>query len=269
VTRERTTASTRSAVDRELLAAERAQATLAPRWRARLEQLFADGDELAPSARSQVLGVPDRRGFLRIGGLAIAGSLVLAACGDDGDAPDVARPSTSTTAPPGTTPSPETDVILANTAISLEILAIDTYQIALDTGMIESAAFADAARLFQAHHAQHRDALAAVVQAAGAEPYATANAVVKAGFVDPALYSASSEGDLVRLAYDIERSAAQTYVHAATILSTAELRQTAMTIGPVEQRHATALELLGELSNDRPAALPATNPLPSDALIVR
>ena len=217
------------------------------------------------SARS---GRPDRRAFLRVGGLVVAGPALLAACGDEsGDRVAPTFTTTTTTAPPGTTPGPETDLVLVNTAISLEILAIDTYQAALDTGLVESASLVAAARRIQGHHTEHRDALVAVVQLAGAEPYRTANAVVKAGFTDPALYSASSEGDLVRLAYDIEHMAARMYVHAATVLSSPELRQRALSIGSVAQRHATVLELIGDLRNDKPAVLPATNPLPSDARI--
>ena len=214
----------------------------------------------------RLLAVPSRREVLRIGGLGIAGASLLAACGDDDAAP-----------PPDTSPldddgeaeasSPEMDVVLANTAISLEILAVDAYQIIIESPLVETAAFVDAATLFRSHHAEHRDALVATVEAAGGTPFTTANPVVKAALVDPLVFAAAGEGDLIRLAYDLEQAAAQTYVYAATALSTPRLRSTVMTIGGIASRHATILDALGELGNEQPAFLPSTNPLPEDAMV--
>lgn len=214
---------------------------------------------------SRRVGVSTRRHALRIGGLGIAASALLAACSDDDEAP-----------PPDTSPledeeavarSPEMDIVLANTALSLAILAVDAYQIILESPLLERATFSDAAALFQSHHAEHRDALAATVEAAGETPFTTANPVVKVALVDPLVVAAAGEGDLVRLAYDLEQAAAQTYVYAATALSTPQLRSRVMTIGGIASRHATVLDALGELGNDRPAFSSSTNPLPEDAMV--
>jgi len=254
-------------VDRGLRAAERAQAAALPTWVRQLEEAVLR-DRRPPDQVAALLGVPTRRQVLRVGGAAIAGALVLGACsGDDG--PEASpRRTTSTTEPEAAaTPGPELDLVLANTATSLEALAVDAYGRALSSGLVERASVRDALTMFQAHHAAHRDALAAVVEAAGEEPFTIPNPVVRAAFVDPGLASAAAEGDLIRLAHDIEQAAAQTYVHATGVLSTAALRGTTSSIAAVEARHAAVLYALGELADERPARYPSTNPLPADALV--
>jgi hypothetical protein len=157
--------------------------------------------------------------------------------------------------------------VLANTAVSLEVLAIDAYRIAGELGLVTSAPVSEAFAMFQAHHAAHRDVLVGLVEAAGGVPFTTPNPVVRVEVVEPALQGAATEGDLVRLAHDIERSAAQAYVWSTGTLSTAELRGTAMSIGAVESRHAAILAALGELAVESPARYPAGNPLPLDAIV--
>ena len=162
------------------------------------------------------------------------------------------------------------DIVLANTAISLEVLAIDTYQAGIDSGLVTTKAVADAAKLFQEHHVAHRDALIATVDQAGGTPFNQTNAVVKSALVDPALSKAASEADVVALAFDLENAAAQTYVFAATALSTPALRSTIMTIGGVESRHATILGQVAGFDTGRvfPGAFSSSdNPLPEGAVI--
>jgi len=207
----------------------------------------------------------DRRRFLQAGLLSAAGVL-LGACSGDDEGQRPLRPSTTTTsAPPGPSRGAELDVVLVNTAVSLEVLAVEAYGTALDSGLVASATFAEAMRLCQAHHAEHRARLAELVLAAGGQPYETANAVVKVGFVDPRLAGAGNEVDLARVLYDLEQTMSLSYVHAATELSIAELRQIAVSIASIDARHATVLERLGELRNDKPAFAPTEDPLPSDA----
>ncbi|HEX4901991.1 MAG TPA: ferritin-like domain-containing protein [Acidimicrobiales bacterium] len=251
---------------RDLRAAQLAQARALPRW---LEALHGAVGGEGTGDLARLIGVPTRRQVLRIGGLGIAGAALLAACSDEGDPePPERRPgTTSTTLPDGPSAGPDADIVLLNTALSLEVLAIDAYRRAGETGLVGSAAVTDAFAMFQAHHAAHRDALIGVVEAAGVEPFAIPNPVVRVAFVDPELQAAVAEGDLVRLAHDIERAAAQTYVWATGTLSTADLRGRAMSIGAVEARHAAVLDAIGELAEESPARLPRTNPLPADALV--
>lgn len=214
-------------------------------------------------------GAPtSRRDVLRVGGLAIATSALVAACSSDRDraAPDVEADATETP----TTGAPDSgtdDVSLLNTALSLAVLIIDTYQVGFDFSLVTSGPAVEAVTRFRQHHGEHRDVLIAAVEAAGAEPFTTANPVVKAALVDPSLVSVTVEEDFITLARDLEQAAAQLHVHAATLLSTPELRSIAMSIAGVDARHTTILDLLGDLGKERVATYPTDNPLPSDAVV--
>lgn len=237
-----------------------------PKWRETLDKVFNGGVDMTSAEKAHLLGVPGRRQFFKIGGATIAGAALLAACGDDDDTAE-APTSGEGGEDGGEDGGGNMDIVLANTAISLEILAVDTYQVAIDSGLVTTQAVADAAGLFQQHHQEHADALAGVV---GDGAYDQANAAVKTALVDPAVEAASAEGDIIKLAFDLETAAAQTYVFAAGALSTPELRSTIMTIGGVESRHAT---ILGQVAMfDTATVFPnafyaSDNPLPEGAVI--
>lgn len=207
-----------------------------------------------------------RRDVLRAGGLALGLGAVVAACSssDDDPAPEV-REDVETTSEEAERGS--TDVVLLNTALSLEVLVFDTYQVGADFSLAQTPSVLDLMALLQQHHAEHRETLRALVEAAEAEPFTTANPVVKAALVDPSLVSVSVEQDFIRLVHDLEQACAQLYVHAATELSTTELRGSVMSIAAVASRRATVLDLLGDLANQRVAVFPTANPLPSDAIV--
>ncbi len=252
----------RDEFNRQMRAVEAQNKAAMPKWRETLDRVFNGGVDMTSAEKAHLLGVPGRRQFFKIGGATIAGAALLAACGDDDD---TARAPVSGDG--GGDDDADMDIVLANTAISLEILAIDTYQVAIDSGLVTTAAVADAAGLFQQHHREHADALKGVV---GAGAYDQANAAVKTALVDPAVAAASAEGDIIKLAFDLETAAAQTYVFAAGALSTPELRSTIMTIGGVESRHATILGQVAayETSTVFPGAFfKSDNPLPEGAVI--
>jgi hypothetical protein len=227
---------------------------LVARWRSALDQIFdpANRDRTDATQRAAVLGVPDRRQFLRIGGLAVAGSAILVACGSDSDdsagsssttAGDTtttagAMDTTTTTAP---TDGAELDLTLLRTASSIEILAINAYQAAVDSGLVTDQAVADAALLFQSQHEDHNAALQAQTETLGGEPYTEPNPYLQENVVGPALEAVTDQLSVVRLALELENAAAQTYTLAGGLLSTPELRQTIMSIGGVEARHAAVL----------------------------
>ncbi len=256
----------RDEFNRQLREVEAQNKAAMPKWRQTLDRVFNGGVEMTSAEKAHLLGIPGRRQFFKIGGASIAGAALLAACGDDDDTADTPTSgggADETT----TTEGGNMDIVLANTAISLEILAVDTYQVAIDSGLVTTQAVADAATLFQQHHQEHADALAGVV---GADAYDQANAAVKTALVDPAVESAAEEGDIIKLAFDLETAAAQTYVFAAGALSTPELRSTIMTIGGVESRHATILGQVAmyETSTVFPGAFyKSDNPLPEGAVI--
>ena len=260
---------------RELKAVDQTQRDVMPRWSDLLHRVFSGGEGLSTPEKAQLLGVPGRRQFLRIGGVTIAGAALLAACGSDSDN---SGGTTTTKAAGGTTlgstaapdDGADMDIVLANTAISLEVLAIAAYEIAASSGLVTTAAIGDAAMLFKGHHEEHRDALIATVKGAGATPYTEANAVVKKAIVDPAVAAAKTEADIIKLAWTLESAAAQTYVFAASALSTPELRSTIMIIGGVENRHAQILGAVSKASFAErfpTAFMKAENPLPEGAVI--
>lgn len=254
---------------RQLRDVDRAQRAVMPGWRHVLTRVFSGEERLATDQRAALLGVPARRQFLRIGGATILGGALLAACGDD-DTTGAASTSAPGDGAPDDAGGRSMDIVLANTAISLEALAIAAYDTAADSGLVETPAVGDAATLFKGHHEEHRDALVATVEGAGATPFTEPNAVVKEQVVDPAVEAASTEADIIDLAYTLESAATQTYVFAATALSTPALRSTIMTIGGVESRHALILATVGGRSLDQqfPAAFTMSdNPLPDGAVI--
>jgi len=206
-------------------------------------------DGLSTDDKAAILGVPSpgRRQFFRVGGTAVLGAAILAACGDDTDAAETgttqttaAPDGTSTTAPTGGDGA-EMDVVLARSAVSLELLAVDVYQAAIDSGAVTTMAVADAAVLFQSHHREHAEALNAAVRDAGGEEVTEANQFLMDNLVATA--DLSSELAIVQFARALEDAAAATYVFSAGVLSAPALRQAIMSIGGVEARHVTALDL--------------------------
>jgi hypothetical protein len=263
-------------VRRELRRIDRDHDAIARSWQSALDEIFDPASRVSSDTKARVLGVPARRQFLRIGGLAISGAALLAACGDDSDgSAATTRPTPSTTGAPSTTAassnSAAMDLTLARTAASLEALAVATYDTAVKSGLVKTTAIGDAAKLFQSHHQAHLDALNGVVTQAGAAKITEPNAAVKKAVVDPAVAAAKTEADIVALAFALEDAAAQTYVFAATQLSKPALRSTIMTIGGVEARHRAILGFVAQQKT--PAVIfpsgffKADNPLPVDALV--
>lgn len=214
---------------------------------------------------------PSRRDLLRIGGLGVTVAALAAACSSDGE-PAAPDPDADAEAEEERTEATrdgaaDSDASLVNTALSLEVLAIDTYQAAFDRALVQSGPVIEAAERFQQHHREHRDLLIGTVEPMGAEPFLNANPVVRAALVDPALLSISAERDFLGLVRDLEQASAQLYVHATTGLSTQALRSTAMSIAGVAARRSRVLGLLGDLGFERVAMVPTDNPLPSDAVV--
>ena len=237
---------------RQLRAAEAEQRAATRSFSEMLKRWFAGkGDDLTTEQKAAILGVPSpgRRQFFRVGGTAVLGAAVLAACGDDdgdaaetGDAPTTTAGSSTTAGGEGGEGGEQNmDLVLARTAASVELLAVDAYQAAIDSGVVTTQAVADAATLFQSHHQEHAGALNGVVREAGGEEVTEANAFLMENLVASA--DLSSELAIVQFARSLEDAAASTYVFAAGVLTAPELRQAIMSIGGVEARHVTALDL--------------------------
>jgi hypothetical protein len=215
-----------------------------PTWRRTLDRILDPATGATADEKATLLGVPNRRTFL-MGGMVLAGGAVLAACGqEDAQVPRTgtlpAVPSTTTTTAPG---SAETDRVLLQTAQSIEILAVETYQTALDSDLLTEQAAKDIAELFQAQHQDHADALAAAIRTAGGSPVTEANGYLLTNVVEPAVAELTDQTSVLVLAREVENVAAQTYTEAGGVFSTSALRRTGMSIGEIEARHVTVLNI--------------------------
>ncbi|MGH9185821.1 MAG: ferritin-like domain-containing protein [Acidimicrobiales bacterium] len=255
----------RDELRRELRDVDEAHRAAMKPWRQALMRLFGgrERDQLSVMRKAELLGVPvpGRRQFFRFGGATLLGAAVLAACGDDDD--DAA--STPTTGAGGG--ATDMDRVLLRTATSLEILAVQTYDTAVGSGLVTTQAVADAAMLFRDQHDEHAEQLKGATEANGGEPYAEPNAFVKANVVDPAVAGLRTENDVVAFAATLENVAAQTYAFAAGALSIPALRQAIMAIGGVEARHAAILRHVLAEAEVPDAFLPTEERIPDEALI--
>ncbi|MER3452538.1 MAG: hypothetical protein C4344_02295 [Acidimicrobiia bacterium] len=255
-------------IRRQVREIDREMREVMPRWRSALSQIVAGDSDLTTEQKAAVLGAPTRRGFFKIGGTVLLGAAVLAACGNN----NKSKKSAGTTAPEGGTQGSEggggsQDLALSRTAASLEILAVNTYKTAIDSGLVKNQAVADAAKLFRDHHQAHADALNGAIRQAGGMEVTEQNKAVFDALVAPAVNKAKSEADIAKLAFDLESAAAQTYTFAGGQLSTPQLRSTIMTIGGIEARHAAILKVVAlgapppEVFPNGRAFFPGDNPL--------
>lgn len=230
-------------VRRGLADAKVAQAEAMPRWREAMTRVFDPSARHSTETKRQVLGLPDRRAFLRVGGMTIAMSAVIAACGKKkkDPVPFTGSPPTSAEGTGIEQIGQELDVTLLRTSQSVEVLAVQTYQIALDSGIVTTPALIDTIKLFQDQHNEHAGLVAATTRDAGGEPYDQPNSYLQTTVVNKAVSELTDEASVVALAVGLENVAAQTYVYEAEILSTPALRQAVMSIGGVEGRHLAVL----------------------------
>lgn len=240
-------------LDRQLRAVDAEQRAADKPWREALKRIFDPDSGVSDQEKAALLGVPGRRQFLKIGGATVLGGAILAACSSSGSS---SRSSSSTAAVGGSSSSATggvDDLTLARTAASLEALAVATYQTAAGSGKVTTPAVVKIATVYMDHHKQHLDALNGVITSAGGKAVTDPNAAVKAALVDPVVSDPSlDEAKIVKLAFDLEGAAAQTYTFAAGALSTPQLRSTIMTIGGIEARHQA---IIGMTAQMMPASL--------------
>ena len=289
-------------VRRHLRSIDKMNESAMPRWKDALARIFSGEENLTTDEKAAILGVPSpgRRDIFKMGGAALVGAAVLAACGSSDKAATTTAAAgttttaagTTTTAQAGTTSAGSTapttgasiapttgastattgaagsaamDLVLAKTAASLEKLAVDVYGTAAP--LITSAGALAAAKMFAGHHQMHLDALNGVITGAGGTAVTVMNQAVFDAIVKPALDKAKTETDALMIALTLEEAAAQTYAFAGGALSTPALRSTIMTIGGVEARHAAVLRMAGlsqsplDVFPDKRAFFPGANPL--------
>ena len=210
-----------------------------------VDRLFGgDASESAFAKADFVTGGVNRRRFLQIGGMTVATAAVFAACGTD-DSKDTTAADKGAAGSSGdtdTTMGGDTagDVKILRTASSLEVLAVDVYQKAIDSGLVKTAAVADAAKLFQSQHKEHAELFQGATKKMGGEVFDKANPVVLQSLQGP-IGALKDEKGVLELALMLEQAAASTYQSTVGNFKDLTLNQAAMSVGGVEARHVAVL----------------------------
>lgn len=239
---------------------ERAQRDAMPRYD-RAVSRFLESPHTAEQSSQVLLAGMSRRSLFRVGGIGLAGAVLLAACGSDGNSAMTTAPGTvpagatdttmAGTMPdtmPGTDPMADGDVVLLRTASSLEHLAVAAYQIAIDSGLVTTTAVGDAAMRFQEHHQEHAAFFEAATTKMGGTAFTDPNPVVLAA-LKPSIDALKDEAGVIALALQLERAAAATYQSGVGVVLDASLNKALMSVGGVEARHAAVLAgALGQMA---------------------
>ncbi|MGB8861092.1 MAG: ferritin-like domain-containing protein [Ilumatobacteraceae bacterium] len=259
-------------IRREARASELAHRASMPAFTDAVSRFLDRGSRSVDETSGVLLGGLTRRNLLRVGGLGIAGATVLAACGSGSElTTTTASPSSMATdttqatnmlATDTTMADAATDVTLLRTASSIEHLAVAAYQIAIDSGLVTTAAVGSAAQLFQSHHLEHAAFFEAATKAAGGDPFTEANAAVLAQ-LQPTIDGLKDETGVLQLALALERAAAATYQSGVGTVTDRALNKALMSVGGVEARHAAVLA--GVLAE---AAVPLSFGTPEGAIPV-
>ena len=148
------------------------------------------------------------------------------------------------------------DVTILRTASSIEELAVAAYQTAIDSGLVKTAAIADAAKLFQSQHKEHSASFQAATKAAGGQPFTMPNPVVLAA-IKPMVDALKDEKGVVALAFQLETAAAQSYQSYVGAFTDPKLNPAIMAVGGVEARHAAVLsQVLNSLGDTSTMPVP-------------
>ena len=212
-------------------------------------RLFGDANEPGVAKADFATVGLNRRKFLRIGGVTVATAAVFAACGTDDSDPGIGttpRASSETTAG-GAGDGVDGDIRILRTASSLEALAVDVYQKAIDSGLVQTAAVADAAKLFQAQHREHGELFQGATKKLGGQAFDKPNPVVLQSLQGP-IGALQDEMGVLQLALMLEQAAAATYQSTVGAFHDASLNQAAMSVGGVEARHVAVLSSVLEMA---------------------
>lgn len=220
-----------------------------------------------------------RRHVLAAGAAVVGAGLIAAACGSDssdssttalpngttggtaaGTAAGTTPASTADTTPVGTMPADSTadtagggnvDLTVANLAAGLEVLAVGTYQAALDAATAGSLgtvppAVGEFVGTALAHHQAHLDAWNQVITGAGQPEVTEPNATLKPT-VDEQFAAVTDVAGAAKLALMLEEIAAATYLSAQNVLTDPDAIMLAGSIQIIDAQHAAVLHfVLGE-----------------------
>jgi hypothetical protein len=225
-------------------------------------------------------GAIDRRQLLRLGGLTVAGSAVIAACG--GDANTIGRVG-SVESEEGLPNAGVNDIVLLRTATSLEYSALRVYEQAGGLGVITGTAL-EYVKRFVDDHEGHKALFQSLTEEAGGVAWETTNCKLDSILIDPAIErivkgapatdtseaigpSSDDENDpgrllrdLLHVAHALESMAGSAYQMLVGMFEDAALRRDALLVGATEARHSALLALT--INADRPSGW-----VPSDVVV--
>lgn len=204
----------------------------------------------------------NRRQFLVVGGTAVAGAVALAACSS---APVVNSSGTiASTDVPATAPQPTispddkaSDQAQLRTSTALEASIVKFYDAMLGSKLVSSPDVKAQATAFRQHHAEHVTHLQDATAGNGGTAFTTSNSYVDKNLVAPALATAESEDDFVKVAATLEEAAASTNTLAVSTLAAVGARQQIMAVGAADARFVAAWNLMaagGSLADGAPDA---------------
>lgn len=173
-------------------------------------------------------------------GIAGTGALSAVAIGVIGNVPALARSRDKAAG----VEAHQGDIDILNVALGLEHEAIEAYQIGAESGLMERPVL-DLALVFQGQHKGHRDALAGAIRELGGQPEgpkSRADYMVSLNIAD-----IRNQADILRLAEEHERGAANAYIGVMPSLGSSDLIQVAAKIAADEAAHWSLLKsALGE-----------------------
>ena len=213
---------------------------------------FEDQMDENASLLQRLAPSPLSRRKILLGGGAGALALVAAACGgDDVDAPDSTGDPDTTTTTEGGDAAGAGDVAIAQTAASLEVLAVNTYDSALqaatggDLGQVPPAV-AEYATVAKEHHQAHLDAWNELLTTLG-ETEVTEPPADLAETINTAFGEVTDITGLAELALMLEQTAADTYFAVIGQLTNPQAVELAAIIQPIDMQHSAILRyVLGE-----------------------
>jgi hypothetical protein len=209
-----------------------------------------------------------RRDMLRIGGIAVATTAVISACGEH-DRGEVGRVG----AVPTTVKLPDakvTNTALLRTASSLEHSVVNVYSQVIGNSDLLDPKYDEMAKRFMANHVSNAQALEKLTTNAGGTAWTCSNPKFDDVVVNPVLTritkgaeatasapaieaSDDPRRDVLNFAHGLESLCGSTYQSLVALFSDPSLRAAGMTAGASAARQAALLAL--NINSDRPAGL--------------
>jgi hypothetical protein len=174
--------------------------------------------------------------------------------------PSTAATSTTSTTTAAASPGSAVDVLVLQTASSIEHYAAGVYTRLAGSGLVTSPGTIIAMRLFADHHSGHGGTFEGATGRAGGTPFTKPNPVLSAT-VESRVEALRTEADVLALAYDIEQLAAATYTSNAAQVSPG-LAPLLVGVASAEARHLTLLATYAGGLFASPSA--TSSPFPAD-----